>query len=131
MLALFAESLVSPRSSVQAQTSAVGYLQLGGVSALSQCAWPTYIPTTGIHILAACPVDTGTIATSGVAYAIDGSATFAFPNNAAGVTSFNGRTGAVLPKAGDYTGLITYPSDLVNAPTKLTCTNTTSGCTTQ
>lgn len=80
--------------------------------ALSTC--PT--PVAGANIL--CSVTDGYYASiSGAAYAKINVGT-----QQAGVSSFNGRSGNVMPAANDY-----KYSDLANQPTSLTCTTGTAG----
>lgn len=75
------------------------------VNSLSQCAWPTGGTVT--NGVAYCFVYTGTASSSGMYWAVNGGTTwnpFVPPPSAAGVSSFNGRTGAVTLTKADVTG---------------------------
>lgn len=77
------------------------------VNSLSQCTWPSGATVT--NGIAYCFVYTGTVSTSGLYWAVNQGTTwnpFVPPPSVApaGVTSFNGRTGAVTLTKADVTG---------------------------
>jgi hypothetical protein len=84
---------------VSAQTASIVYL--GTQTALTGCAWPTAYATV-TNGMALCPLNLPT--GPALAIAVNGGAFTQIPMTtaAAGVTSFNGRVGAVVPTANDY-----------------------------
>lgn len=102
---------------------------LNVATSVSGCTWPTGATIT--QGMAICPINnSGTLS---LALAANGGAFAAYPGaQAIGVTSFNGRTGAVVPTANDYT----Y-AQLATPPSTQNCTTATqsniglvtSGCT--
>ena len=98
----FALFLLGPRQVASAQAAGANIIMLNPVTSVASCAWPTGATYTAA--MALCPVNSGVASTSGLAFAFNGGTTFTLiGSSSAGVTSFNGRTGAVLPAAGDYT----------------------------
>lgn len=132
---LLVANLVAPflhQKTVSAQAAQQVTSGIVTVGALSQCTQPVGATITSGSSL--CFVNTGVIATSGLAYALNGSTVFTMIGQGAGntgVTSFNGLTGAILSS----TAKISY-SDLVVPPTTLNCPTaaqnnaglTASGC---
>ena len=101
-------NLAHPRVVVRAQSTPGGIVWANPAASVAGCAWPTWVPAGTINGIAMCPVNTGVAATSGISMAVD-SGTFGPvfsvlgpSTSASGVTSFNGRTGAVVPVAKDY-----------------------------
>jgi len=96
---LFSTALYVARP-VSAQSSGMPII-LGTQAAVSGCAWPTAYATV-TNGLALCPLNLTT--GPALAIAVNGGAFVAIPMSAAaaGVTSFNGRTGAVVSVAADY-----------------------------
>jgi hypothetical protein len=97
------------RNAVSAQSSAgvgVPFMVAVPASSITTCAWPsgTGVPVwTGSNTVALCIINAGGVVSQ--AYSVGGNATFtALGGTAAGVTSFNGRTGAVILTNADVTG---------------------------
>jgi hypothetical protein len=81
---------------VHAQAPATAGLSLNAATSLSQCPQPA----AGSGMWLICPVNA--TAGGGVYSSINGAAYALLGAGAQGVTSFNGRTGAVVSAAGDY-----------------------------
>ncbi len=103
------------RNAVSAQSAGVGvpFMVAVPASSITTCAWPpippwwpsgTGVPVwTGSNTVALCIINAGGVVSQ--AYSVGGNATFtALGGTAAGVTSFNGRTGAVILTNADVTG---------------------------
>lgn len=116
-----------------AQSNAGGLIMLGVQSSISGCTWPTtYLSTGGTFANAAaiCPLP------NGIAYATNGGP-FQLIGGAppTGVTSFNTRTGTVVPAANDYSySQLSAPPTTINCAVAAISTGTTgtfgaSGCT--
>ena len=88
---------------ISAQSSASSPVILGVQTAISGCTWPTAYATV-TNGMALCPLNLTT--GPALAIAINGGAFVQIPMStaAAGVTSFNGRTGAVTLLDADVTG---------------------------
>jgi hypothetical protein len=101
-------NLAHPRTVVLAQTTPGGIVWANPATSVSGCAWPTWVPSGTITGIAICPVNTGVASTSGISMAVNSGAfgpvfsVLGPSTSASGVTSFNGRTGAVVPVAKDY-----------------------------
>jgi len=96
ILTITAARMVSPRpASAQAANGVIILLQVGTPAS---CAWPTGAQVSNGMALCAT--------TSGLYYSVNGSTTFnpVAPANAGGVSSFNGRVGAVTLSKSDVTG---------------------------
>jgi len=88
-----------------------GIVMLGLQTSISGCAWPTsYASVSNGMIL--CPLTSGQIAT-----AVNGGPFSVLGGSTAGVTSFNGRTGAVTMTKADVTGTGLAATASVTAPT--------------
>jgi hypothetical protein len=88
-----ASRLLSP-TKASAQSVSNGVVTILNAGAPANCAWPTGATVTSG--LALCAT------TSGLYWAVNGGAFQAVAGAAGGVTSFNGRTGAVVSASGDY-----------------------------
>jgi hypothetical protein len=127
-------NLTHPRVVVQAQTSATGFILANPATSVSGCAWPTFVPTGTITAIAVCPVNTGTASSSGISLAMNSGAfgpvfsVLGPSTSSGGVISFNGRTGAVIPTASDYSfALLSGIATTAQLPTMVYSFNTRSG----
>lgn len=109
----------------QAQAAPGPYASIQIVTTLSQCTWASGVTvSSGV---AFCFVNTGTVSTSGLYFALNGGTTFnpIVPQAAtAGVTSFNNRTGAITLTDADVIASGVKVATTVTSTTTSTATST-------